>query len=477
MATVHAGAEDGLLEAAARLARAPADEDVVLVVPDGAPVLANPLFLSALRELAAPRRLVLVTPDLRGRTLASGIHLSAYASVAAYEQRMVDATDELEKRRLEAIAQIARERRRRRAVRRRNIVAIALAVILTLAFVPSAEVIVAGEEAAIDGLQLDVNATTASPTLHADVFVARLNLSADGTSTGSRLDRVKATGVERFSNVSTDRLDIAAGTLVWTSANVTFRTTQARSIPPSTFFPFLVNEAQIPIEAVEAGPAGNVARGEIRNVADKRLRVTNDQATGGGDEKKIALVAAADYAGAAAKLDQAVDARVRDQLAAWKASLSDGRRLEEHYTTKTLSRTQSADVVGKEVPNFTLSTTVELTAYGVPQREPIASAVRELASLVPPEHELVPESVRIEIPTVRFTADGLIWHVVASAKHRRRVDEGALQLALAGQDRSAAAKLLEPQGMKLVELRAFPSWWPRLPLLPLRIDVRSAAGS
>ena len=474
--TVHLAESDGLLEAAARAARLSDGDDLVLVVPEGAPVLANPLFLETLRDLRGGRRLTLVTGDPRGRAIASGVRIPAFASLTAFEQQTVDATEELEKRRLEAIAQIGHERRRRRAVRRRTVIAVAVAVIVLLAFVPSAEVTVAGEEANIGPVELDVNAT-ASGLISATSFVTRLTPSVDAKATGSRTDRAKATGVERFSNVSTDRIDVPVGTLIWTTANVMFRTTQAKSIAPSTFFPFLVNEAQIPIEAVEAGAAGNVVRGEIRNVADRRVRVTNDQPTAGGDEKQIALATVGDYSAASANLDQAIDGAIRAQLASWRQSLPEGRRLEDHYTTKTILRTASADVVGKEADSFRLSATIELTAYGVPSGEPRTTAALELTRLVPAEHELVPDTLRIDIPSVRFTTDGLTWHVLASGKHRPRLDEGALQLALVGQDRAAAAKLLEPRGMKLVELRAFPNWWPRLPLLPVRIDVRSAAGS
>jgi hypothetical protein len=473
--TVHVGADDGLLETAARASSARVDGDLVLVVPEGAPVLANPLFLETIRDLTQ-RPIVLVTADLRGRRIASGLRMPAFASLGAYEQRMVDATEELERRRLDAIAQIGRERRRRRASRIRTAVAIVLAAFLMLAFLPSAEVTVAGEESSIGPYELDVNGTVSG--LHSVTLLnARLSPSIDAAATGSRVERSRATGTERFSNVSTDPITIPAGTLVWTTSNVAFRTTQAKSIPASTFFPFFVNEAQIPIEAVDEGAKGNVARGEIRNVADRRLRVTNDAPTAGGDEKTTALVSAGDFSAASVKLDQAIDRAINVQLAQWGAAVPDGRRLEDHYATKTISRTAATDVVGKDGASFHLAAIVDLTGYLVPANEPQASAVRELSSHIPAEHEVVPESLHIEIPSVRFTSDGLIWHVLVSGAHRRRVDQGALQLALAGQDRSAAAKLLEPLGMKLVGLQAFPSWWPRLPFLPLRIDVRDASGA
>jgi hypothetical protein len=264
---------------------------------------------------------------------------------------------------------------------------------------------------------------------------------------------------------------------VWTAANVTFRTTQGKTIPASTFYPFLVNSAQLPIEAVEPGTAGNVARGEIRYVANRRLRVSNDEPIAGGDEKQIPQVAAADYTAASVRLDQSIDAAVRGRLESWRATLPPDKRLDDHVSTRALSRTTSAEVVGKETDSFKLAASVEVTAFTVPYDEPRSSVVRELTPTLPAGHELVPESVTVEVSSVRFTSDGLIWHVRANAKHRPRLDEGALQLALAGQDRSVAADLLRERGMKLMEVRASPSWWPRLPLLPLRIAVRDAKGS
>jgi hypothetical protein len=142
-----------------------------------------------------------------------------------------------------------------------------------------------------------------------------------------------------------------------------------------------------------------------------------------------------------------------------------------------LSRTASGDVVGKDLDAFKVTATVELTGYIVSAAEPQTTAVRELMRKLPPEHELVAETLQLEIPSVRFNSDGLTWHVLVSGRHRPRLDEGSLQLALVGADRAAVADLLRIRGMKLVEVRASPSWWPRLPLLPLRIDVHAPQGS
>jgi hypothetical protein len=471
------GAGDGLLEAAARVRLADGGGDLVLAVPEGAPVLANPLFLATLREVADRRPLVLVTSDLRARVMASGVRVAAYASLEAYEQRSADATEELERARVEAIAEIGRERRRQRALRRRAAVVVAIGLALLLALVPSAQVIVAGSEVEVGPVALAISAKPGG-AIGATRFATRLEVPLEAKTGGTRTVKVRATGTERFINASTDRIDIPAGTLVWTDGRVMFRTTAARTLSASTLFPFFVSDVLVPIEAVEEGAGGNVPRGAISNVGDRRrVLVTNDQATTGGEERTVPVVTQADYAAASAQLDRAIDTAVRRQLDAWSGSVGEGERLEERYAARTLARTAAADVVDKEVDAFKLSATVELTAFAIAAAEPRAAIVRELSRLVPAEHELVPDSIRWEVGETSVGTEGVTWRVTASARHRPRLDEGALQLVLAGADRSSAASLLAPRGMKLVELRASPPWWPRLPLLPLRIHVRSDAGS
>jgi len=86
----------------------------------------------------------------------------------------------------------------------------------------------------------------------------------------------------------------------------------------------------------------------------------------------------------------------------------------------------------------------------------------------------VPSAIDIETTATTVTDDGVTWRITARASERPRVDGGSVQAALAGQDRATAARVLEGRGILLRELRMSPSWWPRLPLVPLRIEVRSA---
>lgn len=480
---VHVSAEDGLLESASRVRRAQGTDELVLIVPEGAPVLLNPLFLRTLREIHPGRPVALVTPDLRGRAIASGIRLPAYASVAAYEEKSVDPTEQLERARVEAIAGIGRERARRRARRFRLVAALIALLLLALTVGPSAQVIVAADVVPIGPIEARI-ATGAPGGVSATRFVGQVSGKVTGIASGARYTRTRATGTVTFQNGTTDAVTIPAGTIVSTPASqggVQFRTTQTKTLPASSIIPFFFfGTVDVPIEAVVEGPSGNVDAGAIKQ-ASGRMSVKNTQPTSGGSETRIAIVQIGDYNAASARLDQAIDAQAKDKMREWAATLGPDLRIEDAYASRGIDRTASVDIVGMEGHDtFDLAATVEITAFAVASDEPTGprgAGLRALAELLRPGYELVPELSHADVKAVSASAGGLTWVVTAEGKQRPKLDSVDLQLALAGQDRQGARTVLAARGMTLDELHAFPSWWPRLPVLPLRIDVRSAAGA
>src|SRR5207237_1340731 len=68
---------------------------LALVVPSGAPLTRNAVFLEALRRRAGDRRIVLVSPEARARSLASSVHMKSFASISALDRHELDATEHL----------------------------------------------------------------------------------------------------------------------------------------------------------------------------------------------------------------------------------------------------------------------------------------------------------------------------------------------------------------------------------------------
>src|SRR5205809_533042 len=73
----------------------------------GAPLTRNAAFLDVLNRRAGAHRLVMVSSDARARSLASSVHLRAFASLAALERHELDATEHLSDARRVALATIA----------------------------------------------------------------------------------------------------------------------------------------------------------------------------------------------------------------------------------------------------------------------------------------------------------------------------------------------------------------------------------
>src|SRR2546428_10505377 len=93
--TVIALGADATILDAARSLSAVDSSDVVLVVPSGAPLTRNAVFLEVLRRRAGDRRIVLVSPEARARSLASSVHMKAFASISALDRHELDATEHL----------------------------------------------------------------------------------------------------------------------------------------------------------------------------------------------------------------------------------------------------------------------------------------------------------------------------------------------------------------------------------------------
>src|SRR2546426_3518274 len=89
------GADATILDAARRLAAADPRQDVVLVVPAGAPLTRNAAFLDVLNRRAGGRPPGIGASRAQARSLRAALHLRAFASLAALERHELDATEHL----------------------------------------------------------------------------------------------------------------------------------------------------------------------------------------------------------------------------------------------------------------------------------------------------------------------------------------------------------------------------------------------
>jgi hypothetical protein len=480
---IDLGADATILDAARRL-DATDSSDVVFVVPSGAPLTRNAVFLEALRRRAGDRRIVLVSSEARARSLASSVHVKTFSSISALDRHELDATEHLTDARRAVMA----TRVRRAAPRRGSSPLRALAVFMSLVTAagimlavvgPSATIVLAATPTPLGPFEYDLRAGPNGGEIRATtLFDDKLTAKATGTATGSRPDEARATGVERFRNLTTNDIRIAAGTLVQTTDNppVRFQTTEEKILPRSTIVPLGFGEVLIPIRAIDIGPQGNVAPDKIMGDSSIEYVVNNPAATTGGKSDQIPVVTAADYDRAVTQSDDEVRKVAEERTVAWKAGADKGTTVYGVVWRRTGVLTPAADLVGKELtkekPTFEISVTGSATAYQVTNDEPKTTSIAKLKQEVPTGMELDEKSAVVsQVIGARVEADGVHWRVRAEGKQHAQAKKAQMTAALAGRDYSEVDLLATQLGFKLVSITPWPEWWPRLPVLDSRITI------
>lgn len=474
---IDLGARSSVLDAMDRLRAAGPEDELVLVVAAGAPLLRSGAFLEVLRRAAGARRLALVTADARARSLAASVHLPAFASVAALERHELDPTEPLGPSRRAAIV---RAEPRRSSPLRAAVIAVTLLLasgVLFSVVAPSATVVVAPVLVPLGPMEFDLRAGPGGD-ISAETRVAQVSTTYTGTATGSRTEETKATGVVRFTNRTTGEVAVPKGTVVRTTDGIPFRTTQDGRIPRSGIGllpPFVTfGVVDLPIEAVDTGPGGNVDAGRITvSPSPGEYAVSNQVPTTGGETKKIPIVTLADYDLAASRADDELQRKADGQREVWQREARSGRVVYGVRTQRT-GLTPAGSVVGVEGNDtFELTVTGTATGYDIDAAEPRTAAIALLRRAAPAANDIDAAGAVVDTvlgPTVQ--ADGVTWRVRARTVQYQRVNEAAVSAALAGRPFEEASGVVEGLGLSLRRISTWPGWWPRLPFLDTRIEVQ-----
>ena len=481
---IDLGARASVLEAVERIAAAPAADDLVLSIQPGAPVARNAVFFEVARRAAGTRRLAIVSPDARARSLASSVHLPSFASTAALERQELDATEQLTTARRAAIARPVRVKRATGASPATVLgilgSLLAAALVLMVVIGPTATVVVAPVSKALGPFEFDLRAGPDGEITSALTLVAN-DLSQNYTqkATGERTEPIKAKGIVRFTNRFTQETRVAKGTVVRTRDGVRFQTMDEKVIPRSSLDilpPFVkFGTVDIAVEALDAGPAGNVSANTI-TIADREdYAVSNPQATTGGEIKKFAVVTGSDYGLAAGRADEELRKRALQQVEIWKKAEAAKGLVVYGPVTKVTSVTGSAGIVGTEPKDgiFELRVIGTATAYSVPEAEPRATAISKLKQQADPDHDINEIAAGVDViigPTLE--ENGVRWRVRSRTLQYPQLKEAPLRTALAGREFEETEGVLQGQGLELRTITVWPYWWPRFPFFDSRLQIK-----
>ncbi len=342
---------------------------------------------------------------------------------------------------------------------------------------------------------------TLTPASHALTVTAELvadaNLTqAEATTIPARLIRVEvedagltpttgtrdvpdkpATGVVVFTNIAGTAASIPAGTGVRTTsgASIRFVTTKAANLEGR-----IGAAVEVPIKAVDPGPAGNVPGGLINAIDGPlglQLAVTNPAATQNGTVTQKAAVVEADRALVRAELLEKLRLAA---VTAVQAQLQPGEFLVADSITITRVIAETYDHSVGEAAD-TINLTLRLAASGLVINENDARLVAQdqLTAQVPADASLLAGQTQfVRAPALSLDAEGRAhFTVTITGATVPRIDPGAIQRLVQNQTLAEASRrlLTELSLAQPPRLELRPAWyaqaWPRLPVMLFRIEV------
>jgi hypothetical protein len=355
---------------------------------------------------------------------------------------------------------------------------LAASVVLFAVVGPSATVVVAPSPGA---RPVRVRPARGSERRSATTSAARTSAQVSGTATGSRTEEAKAKGTERFTNLTTSEI-LIRGARSKTQDNIQFQTTEDKTLPRTTFVIFppsvTAGTVDIAIEAVEAGTRGNVDARKINQSPNpSQYSVENPQATAGGDlqedpDRPAGRLPARRFTGGPRAADAGRRAaRDVEEGGAADQAVRRGRSIDRHHP--------AGDVVGKELkveqPTFELTATARRSRTAWTRVATARGGGRQARSETASGYDVDPQGAggRRRLPCVE--EDGGIKRARRAAQFRH-LDEAAIRAARgpAARDRGGARghRGARAYAEERVDVAG---WWPRLPILDTRIQVKGEA--
>jgi hypothetical protein len=491
---IHLQADDDWPVLRDQLRRAP-DQRVILVLPWDAQLLSNGLETElawrAAHELG--KTLAVVSPDPARRSVIRGTGLSVFATVegaqsaSGWKEPPPRLKDPPPKAWWEEEVSIEppRERRFPRWLRhlwqgaRLTVFLITLLIVAATAIViiPRAEMklIPAGRtvhlivpvSAQQDLESVDTAAGLIPARRVGDYFEGYIEVETTGVAAFSS---GLATGNVLFTNLLAQDVTVPAGTVVRTSSGsfpVRFATLQDVVVPA-------LGQAPAPVEATQEGPSGNVAANQINRIegiAGLAIRVTNPEPTFGGATQDVRAVSQADMDRAQELLtDQMLDqayAGLQTYLEPTEWMPSHSLTVQSVETSYNRFLTERADTLG-------LHMRILVTGLAIDEANARAVAYARLLQSLPDDYRLVGSFFELgEMAETPQASGDLTVYVTATGYAAAELDVEEVKRSIRGQEQAEALDLLETE-FPLAEpprLTVWPDWFPRVPLLPMRIAV------
>ncbi len=351
---------------------------------------------------------------------------------------------------------------------------------------PSATVVVTPRPETLGPIEVPVRAdpdATAIDAVAGIVPATRLshdfNASGEFPATGKRVVQAKAKGTVRFTSSNTFlKVEVRAGTQVATISGIVFVTTQTVVVPkakaPPQVTEFTPGVATAPIQALRAGPAGNVEANSITRGPDSfvsnLIAVTNPDPTTGGKREEFARVSQKDIDAAKAALTK----QVQDQFGAWAKApdeLAGGATAfpATAAMAEPLPTPDPATLLNVEEPVFQLQLDASGTVVAVDTALVEQVAAERIKGSITAGHSLQEGSVAVTIGEGQADGDIVGFRASASAATIPTLDPAQLRAEIKGRPVDEARRILSQYGT--VTIDTWPGFASTIPTLDARLEL------
>lgn len=327
-------------------------------------------------------------------------------------------------------------------------------------------------------IPVSANPDISSIHLTGQVPLRKINVIVEGRDSLPAFSRQSfpdrsSSGSALFTNLTDQAVDIPTGTVVRNlgDAPQRFRVSSPGTVPAGPG-----RSLALPVSSLIPGLSGNLPAGSLVAIEGQlgtSLSVTNPQPTDNGNERLLPVPEDADRQELADRLMQSLQITA---LAEMEQDLAEGDVLipDSIHLAEVLDQDYQP-AAGQPADELRLLLRVNYEAFHIAQQD-INFLVETLLNSSLPDG-FVPMAGTLKIENLGdpvFQGDAAEWLLRASRQVQAVVPESqSVQLALGLDPQSAKGRLaanLELQDAPVIRL--VPSWWPRLPYIPLRIKIQ-----
>jgi hypothetical protein len=314
----------------------------------------------------------------------------------------------------------------------------------------------------------------------ARVIGVEVEAAATADSTGmTQMPSEKATGSALFTNLIPEQVTIPQGTTIRTGTGEPIRfVTLAEATLPGQ----IGEVVEVPIEAVEAGFQGNLPSNRIIEVEGPlaaQVAVTNPDATRGGDTVEVASISEEDHARLRAIVLQQLQQRAYAEMQTDPfIDLQETEFVPVESLSVVLVHSETyLGSVGQTVDNTSLSMRVTVQGVAIDERFARQAIYEQVIDQIGDGYQINPDTLIFRLGEVTdVDEDHRVTFVMQGAGDvSAAVDLDEVRRLIRGKRVRQAAGILERSFAldRAPEIRVSPRFWPWMPLLTLRIDVRT----